>query len=263
MLRRAPAVLCMVRHMDAEAQPLPGAVKRSPRFATTRWSLILAARLGGTPEAREALTALCELYWYPLYAFVRRRGHAADEAFDLTQGFFARLLEKNDLAVVDRQRGRFRSWLRTALEHYLANEWDRARAGKRGGGQSPVSIDSEEAEGLYGRELSHGLTPEKLFERRWALALLERVVVLLRAEWEQGGKGKLFEKLKGCLTGDKGDTSYQHIASEVGMSEGAVKVAVHRLRRRFRELLESEIAQTVERHQDIEEELRHLFAALS
>lgn len=236
-------------------EPLP------QRFATTRWSLILAAGTGHAPEAREALATLCGLYWYPLYAFVRRRGHTAEEARDLTQGFFARLLERDDLSTLDPRRGRFRAWLLTALKHYLANERDRLQAVKRGGGESLLSIDGEEAESTYGLEPSHELTPERLFERRWALALLQRVTTLLRAEWVQAGKESLFEKLKGCLM-DRTESSYQRIAHDVGMSEGAVKVAAHRMRSRFRELLRGEIAQTVEHSHEIDGELRHLLAAL-
>jgi RNA polymerase sigma-70 factor (ECF subfamily) len=232
------------------------------RFATTRWSLILTARQGVTREAREALAELCQIYWYPLYAFVRRQGHAAEEARDLTQGFFAQLLEKKQLAVAERERGRFRSWLRASLQHYLTNEWDRERALKRGGGQSLVPLDAEVAEGQYRLEPSHDLTPEKLFERRWAVAVLERVLHLLRDECTRTGKGLLFSQLKDSLVGDGDEVSYQQIAATLGSTSGAVKVAAHRLRRRYRELLRQEIAQTVGGPEDIDDELRGLLATV-
>ncbi|MBN1206597.1 MAG: sigma-70 family RNA polymerase sigma factor [Myxococcaceae bacterium] len=234
----------------------------SRRFETTRWSLILTARQGTTPEAREALSALCEIYWYPLYAFIRRKGHAAEDASDRVQGFFARLLEKNQIAVADRQRGRFRSWLLASLQHYLANEWDRESALKRGGGQLLVPLDATAAEDQYRIEPSHELTPERLFERRWALALLERVLNLLRDECTRAGKGPLFGQLKDNLAGEGSEASYQQLAAALGSTPGAVKVAAHRLRRRYRELLREEIAQTVSGPEDIDDELRRLLEAL-
>lgn len=235
---------------------------RLRRFTTTRWSLIAAAGRRATPEAREALSTLCQLYWYPAYAFVRRQVHGAEEARDLTQDFFARLLEKNDLATVDRRRGRFRAWLLGSLKHHLANERDRARAQKRGGGRAPLPIDGEEAEGRYRLELSHDLSPDKLFERRWALALLEHVLAALRDECEAQGKRPLFEQLKGLLAGGQREQPLEMLARELGMTPGAVKVAAHRLRRRYRELLRAEVAQTVERPEEVNDELRDLLAAL-
>lgn len=235
----------------------------SQRFATTRWSLVLTARQGFTTEAREALSSLCQLYWYPLYAFIRRKGHGTDEAHDLAQGFFTRLLEKNQFAVADPQRGRFRSWLLASLQHYLANEWDRTNTLKRGGGQVPLSLDAAAAEGQYQLELSHELTPERFFERRCALALLERVLATLRDECAHRGREQLFDKLKDTLVGEASESSYQQIAAELGSSPGAVKVAAHRLRRRYRELLREEIAQTVASPEDVEDELRMLLTALS
>jgi RNA polymerase sigma factor (sigma-70 family) len=232
------------------------------KFSTTRWSLVLAAGQGTTPEAREALSTLCALYWYPLYAFTRRHGCAPEDSRDRVQGFFTRLLEKNDLAAVDRQRGRFRSWLLSSLEHYLANEWDRERARKRGGAQPLLSIDAEAAEGRYGLEPSHTLTPEKLYERRWALTLLEHVLSTLEEECTRLGRQELFEKLRGTLAGDADQLPYAEVAEALGMSPGAVKMAAHRLRGRYRELLRAEIAQTVERPEDIDDEIRLLLAAL-
>lgn len=237
--------------------------RASPRkFSTTRWSLVLAAGQGTPSEAHEALSTLCRLYWYPLYAFTRRQGRGPEDARDLVQGFFTRLLEKNELADVDRQRGRFRTWLLASLKHYLINEWDKERAQKRGGGLMPLSIDAETAEGLYQHEPSHDLTPEKLYERRWALTLLEHVLSTLEQECARLGRQPLFEKLRGTLTGDAGQLRYAEVGEALGMSEGAVKVAAHRLRGRYRELLREEIAQTVERPEDIEDEIRLLLVSL-
>jgi RNA polymerase sigma factor (sigma-70 family) len=232
------------------------------RFATTRWSLVLTARQGFTAEAHEALSSLCQLYWYPLYAFIRRKGYGTDDAHDLAQGFFTRLLEKNQFAVADPQRGRFRSWLLASLQHYLANEWDRANTLKRGGGQIPLSLDAATAEGQYRLEPSHELNPERLFERRWALALLERVLDSLRDECTRTGRARLFDKLKDSLVGEASESSYQQIAVDLGSSPGAVKVAAHRLRRRYRELLREEISQTVANPEDVDDELRMLLTAL-
>ena len=236
-------------------------------FATTRWTLVTAAGKQNTPESRRALSDLCRLYWYPVYAFVRRRGYDADEALDLTQGFFTRLIDKNDLAAADRNRGRFRAWLLTAVKHYLANEWDKATAEKRGGGRAVFSfdIDSDDAECRYRREPAHQVTPERIFDRRWALTLLEQTLTMLQTESEQEGKKDLFAALKPTLTADvrdSSDPSYRDLAAQLGTSEGALKVAAHRLRRRYRELLRGQIAETVEREEDVDEEIRDLFEAL-
>jgi RNA polymerase sigma factor (sigma-70 family) len=249
--------------MEARKQNPSLGAAHAARFMTTRWSLVLAAGHGSGPHAHEALSILCESYWYPLYAFIRRQGYPADEAFDLTQSFFTRLLEKCDFATADPKRGRFRSWLLASATHFLSNARDHERAQKRGGGLILERIDAGEAEGRYGLEPSHEETPERLFERQWALALLARVLEALRHEWAKASKGPLFETLKGSLTGDKALATYQQIADEVGMTEGAVKVAVHRLRRRFRELLKAEVAQTLDRPEEMEEELRSLVAAMS
>jgi RNA polymerase sigma factor (sigma-70 family) len=232
------------------------------QFATTHWSLILAARDRDEPGADDALGSLCRRYWYPLYAYVRRRGHNADEAHDLTQEFFARLLEKGILADVDRGKGKFRSFLLATCNHFLANEYDRAHARKRGGGRRMFSLDAADAEGRYRAEPADGLTPEKLFERRWALALLQQVMMRLRDEFESKDKVRLFDRLRGFLVGDKG-TGYRAAADELGLSEGAVKVAVHRLRQRYRQLLHQEIVRTVAAPDEVEEEVRSLFAAVA
>jgi RNA polymerase sigma-70 factor (ECF subfamily) len=229
------------------------------RFATTQWSLVLSARERGLAAANDALAELCTLYWYPLYAFIRRQGYGADEAQDLTQGFFARLLEKDFLASVAREKGRFRSFLLAACKHFLSNERDRARALKRGGGE--VALDFGAAEQRYAREPAHVLTPERLFERRWALTLLEQVLARLREEITAAGKGALFERLKGFLVGDEAAGSYRDAAKELQTSEGAVKVMVHRLRRRYKALLREEIERTVGEGR-AEAEIRHLRSAL-
>jgi RNA polymerase sigma factor (sigma-70 family) len=231
--------------------------------ATTRWSLILAATGEGTPEADEALASLCQMYWYPVYAFIRRQERNADAAADLTQEFFARLLEKHYLHDARRERGRFRAYLFAAVRHFLSNQRDHARALKRGGGVAPLPIDAETAEGRYRREAVDDVTPEKLFDRQWAIALLEQVMDRLRAEVEAAGKGAQFATLKPLLAGEPDERSYRAIGEEAGMSEGAARVAVHRLRRRYRDLLRQEIADIVCSQEAIDAELRYLIKAVS
>ncbi len=232
------------------------------RFRTTHWSLVVAAQDRAAPQAAAALEELCRAYWYPLYAFVRRQGNDPEEAQDLTQGFFTRLLEKDCLADVDRARGRFRSFLLAACKHFLANERDRTNALKRGGGTLRHSLTLRDAEERYCLEAAHELTPEKLFDRRWALALLDQVLCRLREEHVQARKGPLFDRLKDFLVGRPDAGSYSQAGTELGLSEGAVKVAVHRLRKRYRELLQEEISRTVDDPAQVEEEIRDLFAAL-
>ena len=231
-------------------------------FVPTRWTLVLAARGAASPHAAGAMSELCRIYWYPLYAYVRRRGHDVHEAEDLTQEFFARLLAKDYLADVDRARGKFRSFLLAALKHFLAKEWDRAHAQKRGGGHVVVPLDGASAETRYSLEPSHALTPEKLFERQWALTVLEQVMSRLKAEFAAGGKARIFDALKGCLAGDDPDATYAQIGARLDMTEGAVKVAVHRMRRRYRELLREEIAHTVASPEEIKDEIRYLLSCL-
>jgi RNA polymerase sigma-70 factor (ECF subfamily) len=233
------------------------------RFATTHWSLIVAARDGEAGEARAALADLCRVYWYPLYAYVRRQGHPAEEAQDLTQEFFARLLEKDFLGGVDQQKGKFRSFLLTACKHFLVNERHRARAQKRGGGRASISLDFGDAEARYGREPGHSLTADRLFERRWALDLLQGVIGRLREEHVARGKGEVFDRLRGFLVGERQAGGYAQAAGELKLSEGAVKVLVHRLRQRYRDLLREEIGRTVDNPADIDNEIRALFAALA
>jgi RNA polymerase sigma-70 factor (ECF subfamily) len=232
-------------------------------FATTRWSLVLAARRRSTAESRQALAALCAAYWSPLYAYIRRRGFQIDEAQDLTQEFFARMLEKQSLEHVSREKGRFRAFLLASLKNFLANYRRDERALKRRPAGGIMSLDFAAAEERYRLEPLDRLTPEKLYERRWALALLEQTLARLQAEYEVSGKAIVFERLKPYLSAGREANSYAEAAADLDMSEGAVKVAVHRLRRRYRELLRREVAQTVADPDDLEEELRSLFEALS
>lgn len=231
------------------------------RAATTRWSLILAAMQDGTPQGDAALADLCQAYWYPVYAFIRRHERDSETTADLTQAFFAQLLEKRVLRDVRRERGRFRSFLFAAVRHFLSNERDRARTLKRGGGIRIVPIDVDAAEGRYRREPADDVTPERLFDRQWAIALLERVLGQLREEMDAAGKGAQFAHLRPLLGGEP-DEGYRAVAEALGASDGATRVAVHRLRRRYRDLLRGAIAELVESPEEIEEELRHLMAAV-
>jgi RNA polymerase sigma factor (sigma-70 family) len=232
------------------------------RFASTRWSLVAAAGQGPSPEAQEALATLCQVYWYPLYAYARRRLPKVEDAQDLTQEFFAQLLEKDYLQAADPKRGKFRSFLLTAFKHFLAKEHDRAHAQKRGGGRRFLPLDFQAGETRYHLEPSDYATPESLYERRWALTLLEQALTLLRQEFTNTGKQQLFESLKGTLMGDSATEPYSQIADKLGMSEQAIKVAVHRLRQRYKELLREEIGQTVTSNDEIDDELRDLFNAV-
>lgn len=231
-------------------------------FATTHWSVVVAAADEDSSRARVALEELCRAYWYPLYAFVRRSGQREHDAQDLVQGFLATCLEKGYFRSADRSRGRFRSFLLLALKRFMANEWDRERAAKRGGGATPISLDALAAEQRYALEPVDTMTADRLYERRWATTLLERVLHRLRDEQHTAGRGPAFEALKEFLSGAGRATPYAELASQLGMTEGAVKVAVHRLRERYRALLEREIGNTVGSMSEIEEERRHLLAAL-
>lgn len=242
-----------------DTTPLQG----SADFHTTHWSLVRAAGRAGSPGARAALERLCAAYWYPLYAFARRSGVAAEDARDLVQGFFARFLAGNSLADLEPEDGRFRSYLLGALKHFLANERERARAEKRGGGVEPISLDLAGAEERYAIEPAALVTPESLFERRWALTVLERAMGKLRAEEEERGRGASFERLKGALAGEIPQGGYAVLARELGQSENALAVAVHRLRKRYRALVVGEVAPTVDRPQDVEDEIARLFRSLA
>jgi len=238
-------------------------VRAQPVFATTHWSVVLAVTHSDNSQAREALARLCQAYWYPLYAYVRRRGYAAHDAQDLTQAFFARLLERNWVGDADRERGRFRTFLLTAMSRFLSDEWDKLRAQKRGGGVAHVPVQLDTAETRYGHEPVAEGTPEQFYERRWALTLLDTVLQSLRAEYEHAGKGELFARLNPSLVGGRDAQPYAELATQLGLTEGAVKVAVHRLRKRYRQLLRAEIAQTMAGTEDVDDELRHLFAVLA
>ena len=235
---------------------------RAGRFVTTRWSLVLAAGHQTSPRAAEALASLCEIYWYPVYAFIRRQGCRPEDGADLTQEFFARVVEKRYFHGLDPARGRFRAFLCASIRHFLSNERDRARTLKRGGNQPPISLDVETADGRYQLEPRSDLTPEKLFDRQWALMLLERVLIRLREEQVSAGKADLFDQLKGFLTGDSA-RPYADVGNALGMTEGAVKVAVHRLRRHFRDTLVQEIAETVSNSAEIDAEIEYLLKAVS
>ena len=223
---------------------------------------MLAAGLQASPGARDALAALCQTYWYPLYAYMRRKGCGCEDAQDLTQGFFAWLLEKNIMGKAERERGKFRSFLLASFNHFLANEWRRANAQKRGGGHVVISLDLAAGERRFRLEPTDELTAERIFERRWALTLLEQTLARLRDEFAKRQKLDVFEHLKPYLGSDPGAVPYRQIADEMGKTEGAVKVAVHRLRQRCRELLRAEIAQTVSSAEEVDEELRDLFSAV-
>ncbi len=239
-------------------------VKKASRtwFATTHWSVVLAAGQSGSPDSTEALEKLCRTYWYPLYAYVRRRGYESHDAQDLTQEFFARLLERNSLRRADRQKGKFRSFLLASLNHFLADEWDKAMAQKRGGAHRFISLDDEEVEKRYQLEPASHLTPEKIFERRWALTLLDQALARLREEMVTAGKAEQFDRLKIFLATETADGDYARIGSRLNLSTTQVAMLVHRLRQRYREQLRSEIAETVASPDEIDDEMRHLIEVI-
>lgn len=232
-------------------------------FVTTHWSAVVTAGRSDTPRARAALETLCQTYWYPLYVYVRRHGHSPEDAQDLTQEFFARLLQRNWVGHADQQKGRFRSFLLSAMNHFLADEWDKARAKKRGGGVMPVPLQFDTAETRYGHEPSDNVTPDQHYERRWALTVLDKVLGRLRTHYEQENRAEFFDALHPCLVGERTEQPYAELAAKLGVTEGTVKSAVHRLRERYRQLLRDEIAQTVADQGEVEEELRHLFTVLA
>lgn len=236
--------------------------RATPHFATTHWSVVLCAGRGEPADATEALGRLYQTYWYPLYAYVRRQGHDPATAQDLVQEVFLALLEKNQLAAVEPRKGRFRSYLLAAVNHLLANEWHKRHRQKRGGGQAPIALDGLAAEERYRLEPADDRAPDLLFERRWALALLDGVFARLRAEWQAAGKGTTFDALRVFLSGDHDAPGFAEVGARLGWSEGAARVAVHRLRQQYRDLLREEIAQTVENQEEVEDEIRHLLAVL-
>jgi RNA polymerase sigma factor (sigma-70 family) len=240
-----------------------GAYTTGADFATTHWSVVLSAGNGDLPIARQALEKLCQTYWYPLYAFIRRRGHSPEAAEDLTQEFFARLLAKDFPAGIKPDGGRFRSYLLTAVNHFLVNEWQKGQTQKRGSGQHPLSFEELRTEASYQFEPIDALTPERLFERQWASSVLNQVRQRLRDEHVVDGKARLFERLQGCLTGAEQLMPYAALAAEFRLTESAVKMAVHRLRKRYGELLREEIAQTVSGPEQVDEEIRCLLSAVA
>jgi len=246
----------MTTEHPTSATTAPGDV-----FATTHWTVVLAAGRKSTPQADVALEELCRTYWYPLYAYVRHHGHSREDAEDLTQAFFARFLEKNYLEGLGSEKGKFRAFLLASLKHFLANEWDRASRQKRGGGVTTLSLDWQDADTRYQIDPADTLSPDKLFDRAWAVTLLERVIVRLRDECAADGRSALFDRLKPFLMVGRSDIPHAQAAAELGMAEGAVRVAVHRLRRRYRQLLREEIAQTLSDPVQVDEEMRALFSA--
>jgi RNA polymerase sigma factor (sigma-70 family) len=249
--------------MDDPSDGVEPSAKGSGLFTTTHWSVVLAAGQTDAPQAGEALEKLCRTYWYPLYAFVRRQGQSPEDAQDLTQGFFAHLLRKDFLRGVGPAKGKFRSFLLACLKHFLADEWEKARTAKRGGGDPERLLDLEQAEQRYQLEPRVEANAESLYERRWALELLDRVLDRLRNEAVASGKIAMFDPLQCCLLGERPTETYAQLGAKLGMSETAVKVTVHRLRRRYRELLREEIAHTVTHPEEIDEEMRYLFAVVS
>lgn len=234
-----------------------------PLFLTTRWSIVMNARNPASSSSTLALESLCRAYWYPLYVFVRRQGHSAHDAQDLTQAFFARLLEKDYLQTVAREKGRFRTFLIVAMKRFLLNEWDKLRTLKRGGDRLHLPLDTGLAETRYLNESSETLPADQVYERRWALTLLEQAMARLRSDYQNSGREKEFEHLKLSLTAERGEVSYREIANVLQMTEGAARVALHRLRKRFREIFREEIAGTVSTSGEVDDEVRYVVAVLS
>jgi len=234
----------------------------SAQFTTTHWSVVLEAARPEAPGAMDAFARLYQEYWYPLYAYVRRQGYSPEDAQDLTQGFFARLLEKNYVGQVEPQKGKFRSFLLAALRHFLSDQRDRDRAVKRGGGAEVLSLDAQEAEERYRLEPVDRMDAEKIYERRWAMTLLERALMRLRDESAAAGKTELFERLRSFVAGDS-EVTCAEAATELGLSESAVKSAVHRLRERYRAFVREEIAHTVADPAEVEAEIRYLITVMS
>jgi RNA polymerase sigma-70 factor (ECF subfamily) len=248
--------------MFPEPQSAGETPARDAAFHTTHWSVILAAREREGEAAKKALANLCSAYWYPLYAFVRARGSGPHDAEDLTQEFFARFLEKDSLANVSPSGGKFRSFLLVCLKHFLTNEWERARAQRRGGGETPIPLEGGEAETRYSLEPPDKLTPDLLFEKRWAFTVLEHTMKALEQEYARKGRGEEFAELKGFLPGGDGGGSRAELAAKRGVSASAVDVAVHRLRQRFGTLLREQVARTVASEKEVDEEIQYLISVL-
>jgi len=245
-------------HEDSDAKPA-----RQNWFATTHWTVVITAGDLASPEAAEALENLCRLYWHPLFAYIRRKGHNPEDAEDLTQAFFAQLLEKNSLARATPSRGRFRSFLLTSLQNFLTHEWERARAAKRGGGKPLLPWDELSGESRYALEPGLDLPPDKIFEQRWAATLFQKALAGLQKEMSSAGNTELFNRLKQFLSAESHPGAYAEAAAGLGMTQGAVGVAVHRLRQRYGELVRAEIAHTVANPAEIEDEMRYLIQLMS
>jgi RNA polymerase sigma-70 factor (ECF subfamily) len=237
--------------------------QRNPVFATTHWSVVLQAGENHSAQGSVALERLCRTYWYPLYAFIHRQGRPEADAKDLTQEFFARLLERNDFQAVDARKGKFRTFLLASLTHFLSNQRDHAQAAKRGGGKAIISLDAITEEQWHRLEPATDLSPDKLFDQRWAITLLEQAASQLREEMAAAGKVEPFEQLKTFLTNEPQEGEYAAVAERLGSTSQAVAVAVHRMRQRYRELVRVEVAHTVSSPLEVEEEMRHLYAALN
>ena len=249
------------KHPDSSARPTHGAV-----FATTHWSVVLAAGQADSTSAQGALAHLCQIYWYPLYAYARRCGHSPHDAQDLTQEFFARLLEGNWVAKADQQRGRFRSFLLTAMKRFMINEWKKEHVQRRGGNQPVLSLNAlseDSAEHRYQLEPAEKDTPESLYERGWALSLLDSVLLQLEQEYAREGKTEWMEAMRPALTAGRDAIRHAEIAATLGMTETAARVAVHRLRKQYRRLIRLEVAHTVAKPEEVDGEMRHLFQALA
>ncbi len=247
----------MISSAPSSVQPAPG-----DYFASTRWTVVLSAGHKSSPQSDQALAELCRTYWYPLYAFVRRQGHSREDAEDLVQGFFARFLERNYLEQVTSERGKFRAFLLACLKHFLANEWDKATRQKRGGAAPHLSLDWQSADERYQFEPQDSASPDRLFDRAWAQALLERALARLKQEYKDAGKAGLFEHARSFLMAKSEALQHAEAAPALGLDAGALRVAVHRLRKRYREMLKEEIAQTLSDPAAVQEELRSLQEAL-
>lgn len=243
----------------SETQPAPAAAQS---FATTQWSAVLAAAGDTSTAARSALEELCAAYWYPLYAYVRRRGHGVHDAQDLTQGFFVHLLEHDGIKYADPARGRFRTYLLSSLNNFLKNDWKKGNRQKRGNGHQPLSFDSESAETRFAHEPAVAQPEDTLYDRLWASILLDLALTKLRAEFSQAGKLDHFDRFKSFVWGERSALSYSAIAAQLNMTEGGVKTTVHRLRRRFGELLQAEVSRTVSSPTEVNEELRYLISVM-
>jgi RNA polymerase sigma factor (sigma-70 family) len=249
--------------LNSDSSPAQEEQSRGDVFVTTRWTVILSAGRQSSPQSDRALGELCQTYWFPLYAYVRRRGYSREDAEDLTQAFFARFLERSYLEGLDAERGKFRAFLLASLKHFLANEWDKSQRQKRGGGVPHLSLDWQSAEERLRQEPPDISSPDRIYDREWALSLLEKVVVRLRDECAGDGKSRLFEQARGYLMVGEEAIPYAEGARLLGMDEGAMRVAVHRLRKRYRELLQDEIAQTLTDPSQVSRELQSLQAALA